>query len=99
MSKGTQVYPVRLPQLLVEMAQATIRFRGVGKTGKAWTLSDFIRVAMAEKVKKMDRSRGRSLANELSQARTQFLDNVKSDELAELKIEPPAFDVPSTEKG
>lgn len=57
MSKGNQIVPVRIPlPLAVDMDQA-IAGRNAVARGEPWTVSEFIRVAIAEKLAKMSRSR------------------------------------------
>lgn len=59
MSKGTQVYSVRINPFLVELARETIERRNNFCGGVPWTFSDFITIAMREKLAKMKRSRCR----------------------------------------
>jgi hypothetical protein len=61
MSRGTRVVPVRLPEDLMVMVQITIELRNQNSPEAPWTLSDFIRIALSEKIRKMARSRGRDL--------------------------------------
>lgn len=91
MSKGTAIYYVRLPATLVELTQATIALRGLGKSGKQWTLSDFIRVAMAEKILKMNRSRRRAIDSPAAEQKRRHLHSVGEDESAELETSPEAI--------
>jgi hypothetical protein len=60
MSLGTKVYPVRLAESLMMEVTATIARRNYWTRRLPWSLSDFIRVALLEKVKKMGRSRRRA---------------------------------------
>jgi hypothetical protein len=63
MSKGTPIYPVRLPQGLVELVDLTIRIRNIHTKGRKWIRSDFFRIALAEKIQKMNRSRKRLITS------------------------------------
>jgi hypothetical protein len=56
-SKGTQVYGVRLPMSLCCEVQSAIARRNSVSPAAPWTLSDFVRTALAEKLQKMRRSR------------------------------------------
>jgi hypothetical protein len=84
MSKGTKIFSVRLPESLMDLIVATCALRGVGMTGIAWSVSDFLRIAAAEKVLKMDRSRGRSIDDAAFEARRVYLSRCKGDENAPL---------------
>lgn len=57
MSKGTRIFAVRLDNLLAEFIDQTIQRRNTWTRGIPWTFSDFVRVAVLEKVNKMTRSR------------------------------------------
>lgn len=57
MSKGTKVYPLRLPIDLVELVCDTIDRRNNNSKQPPWTLSDFLRQAIVDKLRKMHRSR------------------------------------------
>ena len=57
MSAGTRIYPVRLRPELVELTEETIARRNEWTRDEPWTFSEFIRVALVEKIKKMARSR------------------------------------------
>jgi metal-responsive CopG/Arc/MetJ family transcriptional regulator len=57
MSKGTRVYPVRLPADLVAEVELTVQRRNLMSREEPWTFSDFLRIALREKVCKMERSR------------------------------------------
>lgn len=56
-SKGTLIYPVRLPAGLVMLVQETIDRRNLWSPLEPWTLSDFIRVCLRREMEKMRRSR------------------------------------------
>jgi len=56
-SKGTKTYAVRLPVDLVLQIGETVERRNLWTREEEWTLSDFIRIALEEKVRKMERSR------------------------------------------
>lgn len=57
-SKGTARYTFRLPPELMMEVEATIQLRNEHTTQEEWDLSEFVRVALREKVSKMDRCRG-----------------------------------------
>jgi hypothetical protein len=57
MSKGTKVYPVRLDPGLMEDVEITIERRNMMTREAPWTLSDFLRIAIREKIRKMERCR------------------------------------------
>lgn len=61
MSRGTKAFSYRIPPGLVDLVEATIKLRNRHADGQPWTQSDFIRVAILEKIRKMDRSRGRRI--------------------------------------
>jgi len=73
MSKGSQIVPVRIPlPMLVDMDQQ-IEKRNATARGEPWTVSEFIRSAIADKLAKMGRSRaasGKRLAARLAKMRT-----------------------------
>jgi hypothetical protein len=79
MSAGTRVFSVRLPVVLVDLALETARVRGRGQSGQCWSLSDFIRIAMAEKVAKMGRSRKRDVAAGCKAKLREFLKRIVVD--------------------
>jgi hypothetical protein len=56
-SKGTRITPVRIDPVLLEDVQSQIRSRNEHTKDEEWNLSDFIRVALAEKLKHYRRSR------------------------------------------
>jgi hypothetical protein len=56
-SRGTRIYPVRLSEDLMEDVEMTMHQAAQHRRGPPWTLSDFIRIALREKVCKMMRSR------------------------------------------
>lgn len=58
MSRGTEIYTVRIPTTLSEKLVSTIARRNLGSKEQPWTTSDFIRIAIAEKILKMERGRG-----------------------------------------
>jgi len=57
MSNGTRVYTVRLSDELMEQVQETMARRDHYAFESPWSLSDFIRIAVQEKLSKMERSR------------------------------------------
>jgi Arc/MetJ-type ribon-helix-helix transcriptional regulator len=57
MSKGTQRYTFRLPEQLLNDVQEQIVGRNDRSADTPWTLSDFVRIALQEKLDKMSRSR------------------------------------------
>jgi hypothetical protein len=56
-SKGTRITPVRIDPVLLEDVQSQIRSRNEHTKDEEWNLSDFIRVALVEKLKHYRRSR------------------------------------------
>lgn len=56
-SKGTARYTFRLPTALVQHVEFTRSHRNNHTRNAPWTLSDFVREALAEKCWKMNRSR------------------------------------------
>ena len=62
MSKGTDRYTVRLPSDLMSEVATTIYRRNLHAEGEPWDLSAFLRVAIREKLHKMERSRRKRLA-------------------------------------
>jgi hypothetical protein len=61
MSRGTERYTFRLPPKLMREVEATRLLRNQNTREEPWTLSDLVRIALAEKVKKMNRSRKRPI--------------------------------------
>jgi hypothetical protein len=61
MSKGTPVRSVRLSEALWQKIDLYVEFRNRHSQDEAWTMSDFMAIAVIEKMEKMDRSRGRIL--------------------------------------
>lgn len=61
MSAGTRNRIVRMDDDSWYQFELTVDFRNANTDKKAWTMSDFIRIACKEKVAKMNRSRGRVL--------------------------------------
>lgn len=57
MSKGTPHTALRLSAEVLDLADVTIRRRNLNSKRPPWSLTEFIRVAIQEKVKKMERSR------------------------------------------
>lgn len=57
MSKGNRIFAVRVDNVLLELIDETIQRRNTWTRGIPWTFSDFVRVAVLEKAKKMKRSR------------------------------------------
>ncbi len=57
MSKGTPLTNVRLDSATVAEVVETIARRNLWSREEAWTVSEFIRVAIREKMHKMARSR------------------------------------------
>jgi hypothetical protein len=57
MSKGTPIFTLRLPANLVVEVHETIRRRNLWSRRAPWTWSDFVRVAITEKLRKMERCR------------------------------------------
>jgi len=45
MSRGTEIYTVRIPTTLSEKLVATIARRNLGSKEQPWTTSDFVRIA------------------------------------------------------
>lgn len=60
MSKGTDRYTFRLPQDMMAEVAATIYRRNLHTDREPWELSEFVRVAIREKLAKMERSRKRA---------------------------------------
>lgn len=56
-SKGSKVLQVRVPRDLLNAIKMQIAQRNVFTKEEPWKVSDFIRAAMVEKLKKMERSR------------------------------------------
>jgi len=60
MSAGTPRYTFRLPEELMDAVRERTAQRNMVARGKAWEVSDFVRIAICEKLNKMERSaRGR----------------------------------------
>lgn len=57
MSQGTKVYTVRLEGGLIEDVEIAIEQRNRFSANAPWDLSTFIRIAIREKLSKMQRSR------------------------------------------
>lgn len=57
MSKGTTKYVFRLDDCQKMFVDVTIARRNEFTRDEPWTLSDFIRIAIWEKLRKMERSR------------------------------------------
>jgi hypothetical protein len=57
MSRGTRIYAVRLSPDLMDRVELQIASRNIWTKETEWTLSDFIRVALEEKLAKMARCR------------------------------------------
>ena len=57
MSKGNKIVPVRMTETLLHEIEAQIASRNAVAAGEPWVISDFIRTACQEKLKKMARSR------------------------------------------
>lgn len=64
MSKGNRVITVRIEQELLDEIDAVISKRNLHSYEAAWCTSDFIRAALIEKLRKMERSRTRSKPQE-----------------------------------
>jgi ABC-type proline/glycine betaine transport system ATPase subunit len=60
MSAGTPNRVVRIPEQEWIAADWVRSHRNLHSNGEPWTMSDFIRIALREKIKKMARSRTRS---------------------------------------
>ena len=61
MSKGTTNRVIRIDDASWAKFELYVEHRNDHSPEEPWTISDFIRVACQEKMKKMDRSRGRAL--------------------------------------
>lgn len=59
MSKGSVRWTVRVPAELLKLVQWQIAQRNAYSSREPWSESDWIRVAMEEKLKKMQRSRNK----------------------------------------
>jgi len=72
MSKGTPRYTFRLPEDLMQAVELQILSRNACSPREEWDTSEFVRVALREKLAKMKRSRvkGRKL-----QVRAELLDD------------------------
>jgi len=58
-SKGSQIVPVRFEAELLSLMKRTIEQRNAVSPNEPWTMSDFIRAAVQEKLAHMERSRKR----------------------------------------
>lgn len=58
MSAGTKVYGIRIPEELAWEIEVAVVRRNRHARGVPWYFSDFVRIACAEKLAKMIRSRG-----------------------------------------
>lgn len=56
-SKGSKVLQVRVPPDLLAAVELQIQQRNIFTREAPWNISDWIRCAMEEKLKKMERSR------------------------------------------
>jgi hypothetical protein len=59
MSKGTRIVTLRVPDELRRACEAQIDMSEPWRAGEPWTLGEFIRVAIKEKLAKMARCRRR----------------------------------------
>ena len=59
MSKGTPRYAFRLPPDLIAAVEEVLLSRNLHTAGELWTLSDWVRVALVEKLDKVRRGRNR----------------------------------------
>lgn len=59
MSRGSRIVKVRVPENLLAWIEETIAGRNQRTRKEPWTMSDFLREAVAEKLKHMSRSRRR----------------------------------------
>jgi metal-responsive CopG/Arc/MetJ family transcriptional regulator len=59
MSKGTQVYSVRINDALMQLVDEQIDSRNAWSPRTPWTRSDFIMTALREKLAKMKRCRNK----------------------------------------
>jgi len=57
MSRGTPVVPVRVDQETMALVMETIQRRNFWTQCEPWSVSDFIRIALREKIAKMARCR------------------------------------------
>lgn len=57
MSKGNPITLVRLDKQLIDEVDVTITRRNLHTRAEPWTVSGFIRAAIREKIRKMERSR------------------------------------------
>jgi len=55
--KGTRIYSFRLRPRIMKLVQWTLEKRNAWPRCRHWSLSDFVRIALLEKVEKMERSR------------------------------------------
>lgn len=56
MSLGTPRYTFRLPEELMDEVKERTELRNLTARGRAWEISDFVRIAIVEKLNKMERS-------------------------------------------
>jgi hypothetical protein len=75
--KGNPIVKTRIPSSVLAIVNATIAHRNANTRKIAWTFSDFARIAMLEKVRKMDRCRGRKLEEAIAAE----LDGIRDGEL------------------
>lgn len=61
MSKGTPIVGVRIPPTQRAEVEAVIAHRNANSREAPWTLSDFVVIALREKIAKMARCRRRKL--------------------------------------
>ncbi len=61
MSKGNEYLKARFAAEWIEMVEDVIAHRNEHHKPPAWTMADFIRIAVREKIDKMARGRGRKL--------------------------------------
>jgi hypothetical protein len=61
MSKGTPLVVIRVPEDLKIEVEAVIEHRNWNSREEPWSFSDFVRIALREKIAKMARCRGKSL--------------------------------------
>ena len=73
MSKGTKPVAVRLPKELLSEVVKTVERRNRNSTEGPWSLSDFIRIALVEKITKMHRSRGQKASSKKVAQREEWI--------------------------
>lgn len=61
MSRGTPRVAVRIPPSLRATVEVVIAHRNANSRQEPWDLSDFIKIALQEKLAKMARCRGRKI--------------------------------------